>query len=84
MAARIPGVRFAAKSGTAQVGSKLHPRQVVWLGGYIPASRPEYAFAVMIEGDVDQNLHGGSDAGPIVKEIFSELYSATRIANAKP
>jgi len=83
-AAKIPRIRSAAKTGTAQVGSKLQPRQVAWIGGYIPADRPEYAFAVMVEGGTDQSLHGGPDAGPIVKEIFSEIYGATRIADAKP
>ncbi len=39
-------------------------------------NQPNYSFAVMIEGDTDQNLHGGSDAAPIVAKIFSQVYAS--------
>lgn len=69
--AKIPGLVIAAKTGTAQVGSKLEPRQIAWIEGYLPDAKPPCSFAVMIEGDKDQSLHGGSDAGAILAQIFS-------------
>lgn len=74
--AAVPGIRVAAKSGTAQVGSKSQPRQIAWLVGFLPAYEPRYGFAVMIEGDVDQDLHGGEDAGAIAGKLFRGIYSS--------
>jgi len=68
--AKVPNVQVASKTGTAQIGSKLAPRQVAWMVGYLPADQPRYAFSVMVEGDFDQDLHGGSDAGTLVGQIF--------------
>jgi len=68
--AKVPDVKVACKTGTAQIGSKLAPRQVAWMVGFLPADQPRYAFAVMVEGDYDQDLHGGSDAGSLVGQIF--------------
>ncbi len=68
--AKIPDVSMATKTGTAQIGSKLAPRQVAWMVGYLPADVPRYAFAFMVEGDYDQDLHGGSDAGTLVAQVF--------------
>ena len=33
--------KIAAKTGTAQVGTKEHRRQIAWLCGYFPADNPE-------------------------------------------
>lgn len=74
--ARVPGIRVAGKTGTAQVGSKTKPRQIAWFGGFLPAEKPEYAFAVMIEGDTDQDLHGGSDAGAVAGNLFRAFYGS--------
>lgn len=68
--AKIPDVPLATKTGTAQIGSKLAPRQAAWIVGFLPADGPRYAFAVMVEGDYDQDLHGGSDAGTLAGQIF--------------
>jgi penicillin-binding protein 2 len=77
-------MEVAAKTGTAQVGSKEHRRQIAWLCGYFPAEAPKYSFAVMVEGTFADNhgsgledgLLGGRDAGAIVKEILDTLYGA--------
>lgn len=82
MAAQIPGVTMAAKTGTAQVGTKLHPRQIAWVDGFLPAENPKYSFAIMVEGDYDQDLHGGTTAGPIVAQIFARYYSKSVVASA--
>jgi penicillin-binding protein 2 len=77
-------MKIAAKTGTAQVGSKEHPRQIAWLCGYFPADDPKYSFAVMIQGTdadnhglgLDDGLLGGHDGGLIVKEILDQLYGS--------
>ena len=74
--------RIAAKTGTAQVGSKDHRRQIAWLCGYFPADHPKYSFAVMCEGTFAENhgngledgLLGGRDAGAIVKQVLDTVY----------
>jgi len=75
-------IKIAAKTGTAQVGSKDHRRQIAWLSGYLPADNPQYAFSIMIEGQFSDNrdntltggLLGGVDAGAIAKNIFTSIY----------
>ena len=75
-------MKIAAKTGTAQVGSKQHRRQIAWLCGYFPADQPKYSFAVMVEGTFAENhgsgledgLLGGRDAGKIVKEVLDTVY----------
>lgn len=74
-AAKVPAIKVAAKTGTAQVGSKAKPRQIAWMIGFLPADAPQYAFAVMIEGDPDQDLHGGADAGLISGKLFAEVFT---------
>ena len=75
-------MKIAAKTGTAQVGSKDHPRQIAWLSGYLPADNPKYSFTVVIEGqfsdnrtfDEDGGLLGGVEAGAICRDIFAQIY----------
>jgi penicillin-binding protein 2 len=83
-AAKIPGISVAAKTGTAQVGTKARPRQIAWVSGYVPADNPQYAFSIMVEGDYDQDLHGGTDAGPIAGKIFAKLFSSRATASINP
>jgi hypothetical protein len=75
-------MKIAAKTGTAQVGSKEHPRQIAWLCGYFPADNPKYAFAVMIQGEdsdnhglgLDDGLLGGREGGAIVAHVMDDMY----------
>jgi penicillin-binding protein 2 len=75
-------MKIAAKTGTAQVGSETHRRQIAWLSGYLPADNPQYSFSVMVEGTFADNrndtleggLLGGVDAGGIAKGIFDVIY----------
>jgi penicillin-binding protein 2 len=75
-------MKIAAKTGTAQVGSETHRRQIAWLSGYLPADNPQYSFSVMVEGTFADNrtdkleggLLGGVDAGAIAKGIFDVIY----------
>jgi len=75
-------MKIAAKTGTAQVGSETHRRQIAWLSGYLPADNPQYSFSIMVEGTFADNrndtleggLLGGIDAGGIAKDIFAQIY----------
>jgi membrane peptidoglycan carboxypeptidase len=75
-------MKIAAKTGTAQVGTKAKPRQVAWLCGYLPADNPQYSFAVMIQGEdsdnhglgLDDGLLGGREGGAIASHIFDDIY----------
>ena len=75
-------MKIAAKTGTAQVGTKTKPRQVAWLCGYLPADNPQYSFAVMIQGEdsdnhglgLDDGLLGGREGGEIAAHIFDDVY----------
>jgi penicillin-binding protein 2 len=73
---------IAAKTGTAQVGTKEHPRQVAWLCGYFPADNPKYSFAVMVQGEdsdnhglgLDDGLLGGREGGMIVAHVMDDMF----------
>lgn len=67
--ARVPGVRIAAKTGTAEFGPRDDNRYRGWMIAYAPADHPRYAIAVV----VDEALSGGSSAGPIVQSVFQGL-----------
>jgi penicillin-binding protein 2 len=75
-------MKIAAKTGTAQVGSKDHRRQIAWLSGYLPADNPQYSFSVMVEGRFSDNrddteeggLLGGREAGQIVHDMLDIVY----------
>lgn len=75
-------MKIAAKTGTAQVGSKAHRRQIAWLCGYFPADNPKYSFAVMVQGEesdnhgsgIDDGLLGGREGGTIVSHILDDMY----------
>ncbi|HEX4139416.1 MAG TPA: penicillin-binding transpeptidase domain-containing protein, partial [Candidatus Methylacidiphilales bacterium] len=75
-------MKIAAKTGTAQVGTKTHRRQIAWLSGYWPADNPQYSFSVMVEGRFSDNhndteeggLLGGREAGQIVHDMLEIVY----------
>ena len=74
--------KIAAKTGTAQVGTKEHRRQIAWLCGYFPADDPKYSFACMVQGEYSDNhgngledgLLGGREGGAIVAHILDDMY----------
>jgi penicillin-binding protein 2 len=86
-------MKIAAKTGTAQVGSKEHRRQIAWLSGYLPADNPQYSFSIMVEGRFSDNrddteeggLLGGVEAGAIARDIFAQIYPLPgKTANETP
>ncbi len=80
--ARVPGVRVAGKTGTAQVVQLAHTegmaesqipmryRDHAWFGAFAPADAPEIAVGVFVE----HGLHGSTGAGPIVQRILARYF----------
>src|SRR5437868_8657041 len=88
-AASLDNVTVAGKTGTAQWGPKNKERTAAWFAGYLPAERPQCAFAALYEGDVGSKVHGGSAAAPMIGQIFKEIYkgelaNAHRVRRAQP
>ena len=65
----LPGVVYAAKTGTAEFGPKDEGRKHAWMIAFAPYDNPRYAIALM----VDDGLSGGQTAGPKVQRLLSEL-----------
>jgi penicillin-binding protein 2 len=80
--ARVPGVRVAGKTGTAQVVALKHTegleddeiafelRDHAWFVGFAPAEAPEIVVAALSE----HGGHGGSAAGPIVQKVLARYF----------
>jgi penicillin-binding protein 2 len=89
-------VEVAGKTGTAQWGPKHKERTAAWFAGFVPADKPQLAFAAVYEGDVGANVHGGSHAAPMIGMILKDVYkengnkkkrtepSDTRVRKAEP
>jgi len=82
-AASLDTVTVAGKTGTAQWGPKNKERTAAWFAGYLPAQKPQYAFAALYEGDVGVKAHGGTVAAPLIAQIFKEVYKGEQ-ANGRP
>jgi penicillin-binding protein 2 len=77
--ARLPGVRVAGKTGTAQVVGLEHTdgkededvamrhRDHAWFVGFAPAEAPEVVVAALVE----HGGHGGSAAAPVVQRVLA-------------
>jgi penicillin-binding protein 2 len=93
--ASLDSVSVAGKTGTAQWGPKHKERTAAWFAGFVPAEKPQMAFAAVYEGDVGANVHGGSHAAPLIGTILKEVYKEngkkkraeqpeTRVRKAEP
>lgn len=68
--ARIPGLPFAGKTGTAEYFVKGQKAHLGWMIGYAPSAKQTVAFAVLVEGQLDTSTWGGKTAGPVVKQML--------------
>ncbi|MCL6471488.1 MAG: cell division protein FtsI [Firmicutes bacterium] len=68
-AAKIPGVRVAGKTGTAEVGNG-EPH--AWFVGFAPAEDPQ----VLVAAVVENGGTGGRTAAPIAREIMMRVLGA--------
>ncbi|HID96874.1 MAG TPA: penicillin-binding protein 2, partial [Thermodesulfobacteriaceae bacterium] len=77
---RLPDIKVAGKTGTAQIVQQAKRRQDekmawkfkdhAWFVAYAPAEKPQLAIAVLIE----HGGHGGSAAAPIARKIFERWF----------
>ena len=68
--ARIPGVTVAGKSGTAQTGVEGAPPHA-WFMAFAPAEAPEFAVAVILEGEGGTSEQtGGQVAAPLARAML--------------
>jgi penicillin-binding protein 2 len=73
VAARIPGLDIAGKTGTAQTvaNSKSEKGQDhAWFAAFAPVKDPEVVVVVLVE----RGGHGGSTAAPIARQIFNAIF----------
>ncbi len=77
---RVPGVRIAGKTGTAQFGNKLN---VAWFICFAPAENPEIAMAIAIEGDTaGEEFQGGLHAAPVASAVLKKYFAKKALANS--
>ena len=68
VAARIPGVQVAGKTGTAETGG---PNIEAWFAAFAPVPDPQIAVAVLVENQPSgDEFQGGTIAAPIAKSII--------------
>jgi penicillin-binding protein 2 len=72
--AAIEQAQVAGKTGTAQ-WRVAKDQRLAWFTGFLPASQPVLAFAVVYEGKPGEKIGGGAVAAPIVKEVFTNFYA---------
>ena len=66
-------VQLAGKTGTAQ-WKPAENRHLAWFTGFLPANDPTYAYAVVYEGQPNEEISGGKKAAPIVHEVFDNYF----------
>ena len=71
-ALNLPYVRVAAKTGTAQTGTR-NQYDNSWVVGFFPYDSPQYAFAVVLERGPSGS---GSQAVNVMRDLFDSLYLA--------
>ena len=86
---RIPGVRIAGKTGTAQKrvrqGDKVGTINCAWFICFAPLEKPEIAIAVMLEGDrIDESYGGGFNAAPVADSILKKYFEKRSQPPVKP
>jgi len=69
--ARIPGVRVAGKTGTAQTGND-NPA-VAWFVAFAPAQAPKVAVAVVVEDSGAPEISGNALAAPIARAVIEAV-----------
>lgn len=80
--AKIPGIRIAAKTGTAQVKDSnrksltyAEKLTLAWFIGFAPVENPSIAIAIVVEGtNPNDHYQGGTTAAPIARNIFYSYF----------
>jgi penicillin-binding protein 2 len=75
---RVPGLRIAGKTGTAQKRTPEGTLNFAWFIGFAPAENPQIAIAIMMEGDTPgEDTGGGRYAAPVAGAIFKAWAAKT-------
>ena len=75
---RVPGLRIAGKTGTAQKRTPEGTLNFAWFIGFAPAENPKIAIAIMMEGDTPgEETGGGRYAAPVAGAIFKAWAAKT-------
>lgn len=78
---RIPGIRVAGKTGTADFPTDLgytSGKTFASIAALLPADRPR--LAILIRLDAPEAIYGGVVAAPVLKRVGSELAAYYRMA----
>jgi penicillin-binding protein 2 len=79
---RVPGVRIAGKTGTAQLPGKL---DMAWFICFAPLEQPEIAVAVAVQGNTPgEAFGGGREAAPIAAAILRRYFARPTTARVAP
>ena len=79
-ALKLQNIEFSGKSGTAQlmsyqagsrVGGRAGKLTNGWFVGYAPRRNPDIVVAAVVQGSTE---HGGTTAGPVVRDIVKAYY----------
>jgi membrane peptidoglycan carboxypeptidase len=65
--AKVPGLEVAAKTGTAEYGSRSNRRKHTWMIAFAPFDNPTIALAIVIE-DGDS---GGRTVAPLIRSALA-------------
>jgi penicillin-binding protein 2 len=79
---RVPGVRIAGKTGTAQVIRPKGKADEAWFICFAPLENPEIAIAVAVDGPPGENFGGGREAAPIASAILKKYFEKKHSAVA--
>ena len=78
---KIPGLRIAGKTGTAQAGPQNAIINIAWFVCFAPVDDPRIAVAVAIEGDTPgETFGGGRYAAPVAQAILKAWFEKTQRA----
>ncbi len=76
---RVPGVRIAGKTGTAQIKRPQGQVDEAWFIGFAPIENPQIAVAVAIDGTVPgENFAGGLESTPVASAILKKYFEKKR------
>jgi penicillin-binding protein 2 len=74
-ALRVPGVRIAGKTGTAQIIRPEGRLDEAWFICFAPLENPEIAIAVAVDGTTPgESFGGGREASPIASAILRKYF----------
>ena len=65
--AKVPGLKIAAKTGTAEYGTRANRRKHTWMIAFAPFDNPTIALAIVIE-DGDS---GGRTVAPLIRSALA-------------